>query len=429
MWRDASDHFFAAYEERFRITRPLNFEAFLKRYPPGRRELFVKTVSNQADLDLRSSAFLKREVSFAPAETFKSPRVIQGCQPVVTVMAGPSVVPATKMFKSVIHPKWCRSDFIKRRHFVYTSGYTTQEVGHAFFMAITTLQALIDTDDEVIIVEDDQNKYDVHLNEYSFDFAHELHKVTLTRKACIALKRAAKTKGSFPDGTTYTIPYTMTSGITDTAYIDTAANVAMKLFIHGEGMWYTIVCGDDSVTMMSRKHYTMLIAFDGDYLLNSYKNFGMETTIIIRKCWQDAEFCSSRFILGATTGWMVPKPGRLIAKIFCDTKCRSAKDHLKWLRSVCTTMRHYSRADPLYGALATALWPGSGDLLAESSEEQYKHKPVYDVVIPKQLIYDYYAHHYGMTNEMVDTLRIALLNSFYGQVCTHPYLALLECDC
>jgi hypothetical protein len=418
-WRTAGREFLSQFKYGLHAVKSMPMKFFLLRYPPKQRGLFEKTIHNQDVLDTRASSFLKREVSFQVDGITKSPRVIQGCQPIVTVHAGPSVVPATKHVKKLMHPEWEKSDFTNGRHIVYTSGYTTSQVGESLHNAISTIESMLLPGDRLVFIEDDQSKFDVHLTKGAFGYGHKLHRIFLSRKAARALRRTEKSKGRFPDGTKYRVPYTMQSGSPDTAFLDTLFNATMKTYIHGvDTMWYSIICGDDSLTVMPKSLYKWIVR--NDTLINQYAEFGMETTVEIRYNKWDCEFCSSRFMFSESTAWMVPKPGRMLSKIFCDITPRNERDHLMWLRSVIHTLRAYANCDPLYAAIGNALWPGDGPSLPPDPTI-YSHLPIY-TGIPIDVVMYYHQHHYGTTPKEYQMLCDYLRSQRYGQLGDHPIL-------
>jgi len=428
-WKRAGDNFINMFKRGtpLRVRRPMPMTEFLNRYPGRQKRIFEEHLKNETELEMRASAFLKREIGFSIQGVTKSPRVIQGCHPTVTMAAGPSVVVTTKFMKQRMLPNWDCSDFKDGRQIVYTSGYNTSEVGEAWHKAITTLESMLEPGDRLIFIEDDQSKFDVHLVKEAFQYRDKLGKLTLTRRANKALRRTAKTKGRFPDGTKYTLPYSMQSGQPDTALFDTEANATMKSDIHGIGqLWYSLICGDDSLTAMSYKLYLKLCGGDNSKLVDAYTGFGMEVTISTTFSKEDVEFCSSRFMYLDNTAIMVPKPGRLIHKIFCDITMRSDSDHYAWLRSVIVTMNQYAMCDPLYGILAMALHPGTGRTLPSEGID-YSHKPYY-VNVPLKCVHSYYLHHYGISVEQYNDLCFYLATQTYGQVADHPLLEILAAD-
>jgi hypothetical protein len=323
-------------------------------------------------------------------------------------------------------PNFDEYDFENGRQIIYTSGLNTAEVGDKWHKAIATLEAMLDPDDKLIFVEDDQSRFDLHLTKPAFGFIHRFERVILTRRACKALRRTGKTIGTFPDGTTFTVDYTMASGKPDTALGDTACNSAMKGHIHGYGqLWYSLICGDDSATVMSYKLYLKL--HNAMTFVERYDRFGMEIELNTTFNKEEVNFCSARFIYFEHTAIMVPKPGRLLSKIYCDVTNRCPKMHFAWLRSVTTTVAAFGKADPVYAAISKALDPGAGLTLDTNFLELYKYAPVYPDV-PREAILSYYAYHYNFTTADYDTLVDVLSKQQYGVHGRHPLLQRLLAD-
>jgi len=217
-------------------------------------------------------------------------------------------------------------------------------IGDAYAKAIECIEREMDEDDSLVFIEDDQSRFDLHLLEGPFSLLHGVYRQFLPRKVAALLKRG-KSRGVSCLGTKYSVDYTMQSGWPDTSCGDTLVNAAMKYHIHGVGnLWISIICGDDSVTVTTAKSLSSLGGEAG--LLRQYADFGMEVEIKTSNHPLDVEFCSGRFFPHYGSYVLMPKTGKLLAKMCWDAVQRNPVHRVEWLRGVAQTLVTYGRVDP-----------------------------------------------------------------------------------
>lgn len=263
-----------------------------------------------------------------------------------------------------------------------------------------------------------------------FQLLYRIYRRYLPRHVAQLLKRKLS-KGYGSDGCVYSIPYTMQSGWPDTSIGDTLINIAMKYFIHGAGrLWVSIVCGDDSVTITTRSELSRIGGSDA--IRQAYSRFGMEIEVMVRTDPLCAEFCSGRFYPTCGTYVLMPRPGRLLAKICWDMQVRPCGERVMWLRSIMYTLRDYGRIDPLLAALANMLsgYVGDGPIVNTKCEYKYyigtSHVPT-----PRPAdIAAYYSTHYDLPyNDIISVAEVILRSKLNGYVHDSRLQAIAAVDC
>lgn len=418
-----------------KVTLPMPFEEWIKTFPPAKREMYqeLRAINAVVPSKLQASSFVKKELVLREQEEIaltKDPRMIQGCPPELSLHTGPYIRRAAKQLKKGMKPKhWDPSMLAEGKHFIYTCGMSAEGVGASFSKALTLIQSICGPGERVVVLEDDQSRFDLHITGAAFAHLHRLNQVLLPRKVARFLKRTSKSTGRTMLGCRYSVPYTMQSGWPDTSYGDSICNESMKLYIHRPGRkWVSIICGDDSVTVTTDQE---IQALGGpDMIVAGYAKLGMEVDVQLRTQEEYAEFCSARFYQVNGVYVMMPKPGKMIAKLGWDMRNRSASNQLAWARGVVQTMAYYGRIDPLLEALARSLKRqlGEGKVIVEE-ENEYKHRlnTHQKSVINMSDVYFYYATHYNFTADDVDRA-IELLNNDTVKIfelCDHPLLVAL----
>jgi len=398
----------------------MDFYEWAATFPPKRRDELIRTRVDTHDMPyLTASSFIKREV--APKDScdlvFKDPRFIQGCPLELSAAVGPSLRLWTKKVRDGLKPTgYSRAEIRAGKQIVYTCGLSNEAIGEAFRASIQAIEEIADAGDEIVFLEDDQSRFDLHLTEGPFKFLKYVYKARLSSRVAKLLERSVS-KGRSSLGTRYSIPYTMQSGWPDTSVGDTLVNAAMKSHIHGFGRnWISIICGDDSVTVTTRRELERLGGVDG--IVKSYADFGMEVEAKVSTHPLDVEFCSGRFFPAQGSYILFPKVGRILSKIACDTKIRSVKEQAAWLRGIVATLKNFGQVDPVLGALGRGL----GDTLSDGKahvDPGWEHKQFFDGsrTTSEHDINMYYDHHYGSCASQIRNLTSLMEQQRVGQVC------------
>lgn len=433
-WRAAGAQFIVTLAMcGMRKTRtPIPLEAWLSTFPPLRRGMLKSLVDKEVELymPMVASAFIKTETMLKPLDnpTFKDPRWIQGCPPLLSIRTGPYLRKFAKRFRD--STCYAGGMYGEHRHLYYTCGRNNREIGDAFAQAIATVYARLRPGEKLAFFEDDQSRFDLHLNEYAFECLDRIYSTYLPAKVARALRRTDSSTGVAPTGTTYKVPYTMQSGWPDTSVGDTIANAVMKTSIHGVNrLWTSIICGDDSVTVTTDRELRARGGVRG--IVRSYANFGMEVEASVKESAMDVEFCSARFYPQFQTYVLMPKPGKLLAKLLWDNTNRSTSDRLCWLRSIAETFLAFGRVDPVLEAFGYSMkirLP-SGPVLRDYNE--------YKLVMshgdePRDWlgVYAYYGHWYNMSAKNIADLCDYILMSDPFQMHSHPLLIhMANTDC
>lgn len=402
------------------LDTPMNFYEWAATFPPGRRRELLRTREDCHDMPpLGAASFIKREI--APKDladpVFKDPRFIQGCPLELSAAVGPSLRAWTKQIVGAIGPEgFTAAEVLDGKHIIYTCGRSNEEIGHCFRRAINCIDELSGPEDEIVFLEDDQSRFDLHMTEGPFKYLQSVYRARLPRRVYKLLTRG-KSFGRTSLGTKYTIPYTMQSGWPDTSVGDTLVNAAMKTAIHGTGRpWISIICGDDSVTVTTRSEIRRLGGLDS--IIDMYASFGMEVEAKLSSDPLDVEFCSGRFFPVDDTYVLFPKIGRLLSKIGCDMVARKPDDQIAWMRGITSTLEFYGKVDPLCRAISSGfrsqlgngreikdqVWEGSRRMEGSMTSTQHDYLMYYD-------------HHYGLNAAQVRDLIKLLSRQQFGEMC------------
>lgn len=380
------------------IIAPVPFLQWVRSFPPRRRGQLIQLSKTAYDVPNRmvAKAFIKREptvrnVCTEVLRVESDPRWIQGCPLVLTLIAGPYVRAAAKRLHDVMHPRysaWCSK-------VVYTCGLSNERIGAEFANAIEYVSERMDRDDRLVIIEDDQSRFDLHLGYHIFRcINHQQYRLFPSRVARV-LQRGECLSGVSYSGTRYTIPCSMQSGWPDTSFVDTLVNAAMKLVIHGvDGLWRSIICGDDSVTVTTQRALDLCGGVDG--IVRTYSSFGFEAVVFARYDPLDVEFCSGRFMPCRGSFVLMPKVGRLLARIGWDRVQRSEVEHERWQRSIADTLLSFGKYDPLMFAAGSAIFEMVGDGLRAVMDKRFVQYVDGSLLPSVDDVYEYYLHHYSL---------------------------------
>jgi hypothetical protein len=452
-----------------RVFAPMPYEAWCRTFPPAKRDYFLKFLKEVLQPRFRISAaiakdrfgrlrkgivetvssvakcFIKRELAVYPVEefsdlVFKDPRWISGCPPELTAYLGPWVRQLAKNVHSSLKPReegagYTLADILVGRQIVYTCGMTCESIGEAFARAMHTVGKAMDPDDEILIVEDDQSRFDLHLKEGPFTFLNQCYDHFLGRKKGSALRRTKDPcRGVSCNGTSYEVAWTMRSGWPDTSVGDTLVNAAMKYGAHGIGeLWLSIICGDDSITVTTRKALSRAGGVAG--LHRAYRLYGMDVEIFIRDHPLDAEFCSSVFMPcgkladGVDNYVLFPKPGKVFARMGWDMVNRPPAVRKQWLRAIAETIATYGHYDPILSAFAQNLLGKTRGVVAldlPRNEFQRQYSLTRDS--EEMDFFRFYAHRYGFSEAHCLALRTYLCGCPLGALSNALLDAVVERD-
>ena len=424
----------------WRVLTPVPFDEWVKHFPPPKR-IRMQRLHEECDLDydLIASSFMKREwaVKDCAVPNWKDPRFIQGCPEDLSVEAGPYTRKLAKHVARGLRPGQliayeCPVAPYDMRHItsgkqvVYVCGMSCEQIGHEFARAIATVESNMDPGDELVFIEDDQSRFDLHQLSGAFKALSHVYAKTLPKHIAAKLRRG-RSRGRSCLGSKYSVDYTMQSGWPDTSVGDSLLNAVMKYYIHGLGkLWVSIIQGDDSVTVMTRSLFESLGGATG--MIEQYSDFGMEVKVFPYWNVLDVEFCSGRFFPIGESYRLVPKSGRLMAKILHDKVDRPASDHDPWLRGIASTLATFGRTDPLLAALASRITDivGEGDTLPEKFNPYTKWSDS-PAAQPSWLeVCTYYDHNYGFSEaDVLHCIRTLQTTQLGGHVCDDPLVNLL----
>lgn len=418
-----------------RVWKPMNYTKWAHSFPPTKRDSFLRLRDElyQPPTKPRASAFIKRETTLRKDETFgeiveKDCRVIQGCPIELSAQCGPFVRKLAKNVRKGLLPEhfshrssrmFTPESIASGRQIVYTCGLSGEQIGECFALAIECIQSMCDAGERVVYLEDDQSRFDLHLTEGAFSFLNSVYRRKLPRKISKALERTNVSRGRTITGTKYSVPYTMQSGWPDTSCGDTLVNVGLKYHVHGIGAkWVAIICGDDSVTITTDRLVSSLGGIKG--IEKRYKDYGMEVEAQLRLTPLDVEFCSARFMPAKDSWILMPKAGKLLAKLGWDMVDRPVRQRAEWLRGIASTMLSFGRYDPLLAAAGERLHEICGVGPEVTRRSEYERWVSGSGSVDKCNIYDYYLHHYNMSAQDIIECIAVLRKLSLGDVIDNP---------
>lgn len=408
-----------------RSDQPMEFDDWASTFPPSRKRELTRVRTNNKDMpELLAKSFIKKEISPKdPSDfSFKDPRFIQGCPLELSVAVGPTLRPWTKTIVRTLAPNAGTSrEVLEGKQIYYTCGRSNDEIGDLLSKAASVVGEAAPAGAEIVYLEDDQSRFDLHLTEGPFRFLKSVYRRKLPRKIARLLERKVS-MGVSSLGTAYKIPFTMQSGWPDTSVGDTLVNAAMKHFIHGTGRpWVSIICGDDSVTVTTRDEIDRLGGLSG--IVAKYAEFGMEVEASLTSDPLKVGFCSGRFFPVGDSFVLFPKTGRLISKIGCDMKRRNHRDQLAWARGITSTLEYYGRIDPVLRALGSSFRAQLGvgaELFDHEWEGKSSNKYVRETTWMD--ICTYYDSAYGMSEADVNAAILEASRCKLGRLACGPML-------
>lgn len=424
----------------WRVLLPVPFEEWVQHFPPQKR-IRMRRLHEECDLDydLVASSFMKREwaVKDCAVPNWKDPRFIQGCPEDLSVEAGPYTRKLAKHVARGLRPgriiaydqpvaPYDMRHISSGRQVVYVCGMSCEQIGYEFARAIATVESNMDPGDELVFIEDDQSRFDLHQLSGAFSALSHVYAKTLPRRIAGKLRRG-RSRGRSCLGSKYSVDHTMQSGWPDTSVGDSLLNAVMKYRIHGMGaLWVSIIQGDDSVTVMTKTLFESIGGAQG--MIDQYADFGMEVKVFPYWNTLDVEFCSGRFFPIGESFRLVPKVGRLLAKILHDKVDRPDKDHAPWLRGIAATLASFGCTDPLLAAFSSRIsgLVGEGDVLPEKYNPYTKWSDSPSAQPSWLEVCTYYDHNYGFSEadvlHCIHTLQQTILG---GHVCDDALVNLL----
>lgn len=387
-------------------VEPLKFKDWLTKFKAPQKLLFSGIYENKEYYDKWSAdTFGKREKALHAVYTFlyvfyKDPRTISACPKWMVSKAGRWIRAIAKSICANFRPE-CAQDVREGKHIVYTCGLSNQDIGEAFTKASRIVSEFLKPGEHLMFIEDDQSRFDLHLTEGAFVTLDHIYRQVMPQSLCYTLRRGVS-KAFTMLGNRYSVPYTMQSGWPDTSVADTLLNCVMKFELHGiGGPWITIINGDDSVTITTSGYLRSLGIGN---LKKQYADFGMEVSMTASRDYRDVEFCSARFVDAGSQHLLMPKTGKLLARICSDQKDRNPANYAAWARGVAITLNQFGKSDRLLGALGKAIDRnmGEGKIVIERNEYQrFSDGSVELDEFHQDLYYD---HYYGLSTGEVDRL-------------------------
>jgi hypothetical protein len=403
-WKVISDYTYPLFMRHVeRVSNPMPREEWLKTFPGGKQRIFRRIM--ETGVDEREpevvDAFIKREKAnrddvMQASLLVKDPRWIQGSHPSQTLAIGRYVRQLSKHLNALAPEAWAIGELrYEHKHFVQTSGKSNEDIGRLVWQAEQLILSACDGDEDVVWVMDDESRFDLHLTKGPFGALQRVYSSLLPKHVAKRLRRTKKTRGRSKYGSKTSVPYTMTSGKPDTSCGDGIANICLKANFHRLGRkWVTIICGDDSITLTTDKELAFLLQYHGCTPNEVYARAGMEIDFSTSKNYLDAEFCSCRFMRGVDTYVLVPKTGKILARIGWDTKQRNAQHSEEWLRGIGITLSNFSH-DPVLQALSERILNhvGTGRTITEINRyARFFNRPT---TVPHLDQLEYFGHHYG----------------------------------
>jgi len=260
-----------------------------------------KLTSNQLYRYTKRSAFVKVENllwSGERGEKAKAPRLIQGATPEFICLVGPYINALQRYMTRRLDG---------RRGFMMTSSRSTLEVGKF----LSSIQGRI--------LENDVSSWDASLcPELCALEAWVLTRYKAPRAVVDLVKANVMTHGRTLKGLKYKVPGTRKSGDPFTTLFNSLLNVMMHYYV------LTMYCGVD----VNRPERYCRMAVQGDDNITNYVGskgpfarvlleLGFKSESIFRRDLLESEFCSHRFVECDQGITLIPKLGRVMAKLGC----------------------------------------------------------------------------------------------------------------
>jgi hypothetical protein len=399
------------------VVTPVPFEEWVSTFPPHKQRDFRAMELDGYEMKQQTIAksFIKQELTMRSSHHItkhKDPRMIQGGPAELTMACSPYIRKLAKHFRSSVRPSkhnWV-GDIRAGRQIVYTSGLNANQIGEAYSLALESIEAMCAPGEYLVVVEDDESRYDEHMTRGAFALLELYYAKTLPPHVVKHLMRSPCSKGKTSLGTRYSVPYTMQSGWPDTSVGDSIVNAAMKYHVHQAGRtWVSLICGDDSVTVTTTAELARLGGSTGIEAM--YSELGMECEVVVRHDPLTTEFCSSRFFPSNGSFILVPKIGKFLGKLGWDRVDRTPENQLSWGRGVMEVVKHYSAIDPtlfaLYDTISRQL--GSGKIVRTyDSVNRYSYTaPTRGTTTPDDVT-TYYSTHYGFSERDICALVVEI---------------------
>lgn len=427
------------------VTKPVPLKEWLKSQTPANIRLYEALIADGFTLPekerLRFKSFLKMETvvhdSSEELETyqmdtagylFKDPRLIQSPDKRLVLQVGPWLRKAAKAFKAGLRPR-CGADVLSGKHIFYSCGSNARSTGVGWDHLIECVQSTLDPDDDLIFLEMDLSRFDAHMQKAAFGALDACYGVILPRHIRRKLRRG-KQRGQTAHGIKYSVMFGMCSGMPDTSLGDAIMNAGMQVAVFGARQrWASVVLGDDSATVMSRKLFNAIGGVAG--VCEAYQRLGMEAEVILHAEREYVGYCSSRFMRVGGSSVLIPRVGKMLTKLCTDWQCRSGKNADAWLASIATTLLMMGRCDPLLLALGETLRKSVGGVRERVDRDlEFSRLRISGVVATRPEYLEYYRLHYGFGPAEVDACVAELSQAKRGMRSAHPLLlALSAVDC
>lgn len=310
-----------AFEELFPfdyVTQgetPELLQAFLSRYPAGRRKMLATAWQTTLDgfhyVCAMSKAFVKGEWNLPKVWTKMDPRCISAKLDEYLMETAPVY---WEMVKHYCKTKWADVDTaLASGHFIYTSGLTGDQVGEI----VTRLYNA----GYKFVYQGDYSRYDGRTEKEALDAEFSWYKLPATLMT--ALRLQLETFGS-SQGIKYGHRGKVCSGVCNTSFGNTVRGF---MLIAGFCKYFGIVDyvviqhGDDNILMFKS-------AINLKELIHWCKMCGHKLEITETPDLDFLEFCSARAVWVGTQWVFAPKFGRIIAKTFVASKSDVRMDQM-----------------------------------------------------------------------------------------------------
>jgi hypothetical protein len=425
-WKSISNELEYLFADVPRILQPVPLQEWISSFPPRKQAIFQRILHVQDDFPQPTvGAFIKLEfknilIDEDAREQHGDARIIQAPPPAYAMRCGPYLRKLAKEVREHFRP--VHGQMQHGKQITYVCGLTAEQVGEEFANAIRTVEATMEPGDRVVVVEDDQSRFDLHMLEGAFKFLSKFYGRRLPRKVVRALRRTKRSRGRGKQGQRYSVPFGMQSGFPDTSVGDSLCNILMKLSVHVPGRnWLSIINGDDSVTVTTEFELERLGGINA--IKARYVALGMETKVFVRDNPLAAEFCSSRFHPCGDTFVLMPFVGKILARMCTDKVNRNAAGQQAWLRGVSATLTNFGRIDPLCRALSNAIVRETGEGRVIPQDINLYKAQITGTVTPSELdTAVFYDLHYGFSEAMISACVAELSSAGIGQESTHGYL-------
>lgn len=290
------DEDFAEWNSKFPKARALNQA---KAYES------LKSVSLKSK-DFTRKAFSKKELTMkggANPEDF-DPRAIQGNTDRFNAAYGPFTSKMSEQLKKLWH---------SGARITYTCGMTAEQIG--------TWRDQFG-DEDVLILECDESRYDCHQRKQAQDLYEYLEKHGGSHSypnVSDAIKGCREVFGYSSRGVKYKVSFTMTSGVPKTSTSNSFINGVKTTYIVTEICGYKcwmLVNGDDNLCVIRGQFSEVTVTEIIQAIKDVSLSLGFETKVKASTQWSQVEYCSSLFwptnngtVLGPKIGKRLPKIG------------------------------------------------------------------------------------------------------------------------